>query len=536
MQKLMTNIMSTILILVVIADCFCSDAFAAGSSIAFDKSILCVDEMLTVTTRFSTSSSDPMFGLEGYITYDPSVIEFVSGNNCSLLTTGKIKFVLQSTEKTNLSETIKFNALKAGKSTISLGSLLYLNRNDKEQSLAGSSATISVSNHIYDNDCDASCNRCNSTRNTTHTYSYDCDKECNVCGNVRTADHTYDNDCDSLCNICNTSRITAHIFGDWATTKNATCTGSGNQRRICSICSMFEDKVIEALGHSFSDPIITKKASCTQTGVETGTCTRCNKKTTNTLPQIEHLFGEWTESLSATCTDGGIMLRKCASCNKEDKKITEKLGHNFDVPVVVKEPTISSTGIKEGKCKRCGQTTSEIIPCTTSDKNTGIDIESDEGTFSEGMSINITQITDNDSISVLSNIFNKISDKFTAYNIAAYLDGNQVQPNGSVKITFQIPDNFSQEIELYSVINGAATKLDVELSHDKNAVTTETEILGTIVICDLYKEMANNLQSNTPSPQETSPILWIICIAGGFVLIASSITITFVVAKRKFTK
>ncbi len=123
------------------------NVFAKGSSsIAFSKNTVTLKEALTVTARFSTSSGDPMYGLEGYITYDPKIVKFVSGDNCNLLTEGKVKIVLQSAGKVNLTEAIKFTALSAGKSTITLEQLVYVDKNDTEQSLSGASATVTVTN------------------------------------------------------------------------------------------------------------------------------------------------------------------------------------------------------------------------------------------------------------------------------------------------------------------------------------------------------------------------------------------------------
>ena len=117
---------------------------AAGSSIAFSKSKLTVGENLTVTVRFSTSSGDPMYGVEGYVTYDPSVIEFVSaGTGANLLTKGKVKLVLTAEGKTNISTTLKFKAIKAGQSTISAEQLVYAGE-EEEKMLKGSSAIVVV--------------------------------------------------------------------------------------------------------------------------------------------------------------------------------------------------------------------------------------------------------------------------------------------------------------------------------------------------------------------------------------------------------
>ena len=40
--------------------------------------------------------------------------------------------------------------------------------------------------HLYDNDCDTTCNDCGHIRIVSHIYSYACDTECDLCGAVRT--------------------------------------------------------------------------------------------------------------------------------------------------------------------------------------------------------------------------------------------------------------------------------------------------------------------------------------------------------------
>lgn len=69
--------------------------------------------------------------------------------------------------------------------------------------------------HSYDNNCDTSCNRCESPRNISHTYSNSCDTLCNICGDERDITHTYSNNCDNTCNICSTTRTPPHSSISW---------------------------------------------------------------------------------------------------------------------------------------------------------------------------------------------------------------------------------------------------------------------------------------------------------------------------------
>ena len=147
MKSIFKKSAAIILTVCVLLSILTINVFANGSSsVAFSKNTVNLKETLTVTARFSTSSGDPMYALEGYLTYDPKVIKFVSGDSCSLLTDGKVKFVLTSDGKINLSANVKFTALAAGKSTVALEQLIYVDKNDTEQSISGASATVTVTN------------------------------------------------------------------------------------------------------------------------------------------------------------------------------------------------------------------------------------------------------------------------------------------------------------------------------------------------------------------------------------------------------
>lgn len=145
--------------------------------------------------------------------------------------------------------------------------------------------------HIYDNNCDTDCNRCNTERTITHRYfpatctepricsvcgiesgdplghNYvwlnDRDEscgvdgikheECTLCRNIRSSEtvipatnkHIYDNDCDTSCNICGLTRTAEHIFGDYIYNNDATYTSDGTQTRTCSVCGWAETVTAE---------------------------------------------------------------------------------------------------------------------------------------------------------------------------------------------------------------------------------------------------------------------------------------------------
>ena len=70
--------------------------------------------------------------------------------------------------------------------------------------------TTTECTHTFSSACDATCNKCDYTREVPdHVYYNACDDDCDVCGAKREVTHTYDNDCDSKCNVCNATRTVA---------------------------------------------------------------------------------------------------------------------------------------------------------------------------------------------------------------------------------------------------------------------------------------------------------------------------------------
>ena len=211
---------------------------------------------------------------------------------------------------------------------------------------------LNVTKHLYDNDCDASCNRCNAKRSVAgHKYDDDYDTICNVCGDVRAIAHThaYDNDCDSTCNGCGeTRRVAGHKYdNDYDTTCNvcgdvraiahthtydndcdSTCNGCGETRSVsghiydnacdasCNVCG-----TIRAVSHDF------KAATCTE-------AKRCNVCGTTEGTPIEHSYGAYVTTTKAGFNKEGVKTSTCSLCKEAERTQT--------IPAV-KTPTLSKT-------------------------------------------------------------------------------------------------------------------------------------------------------------------------------------------------
>ena len=112
---------------------------------------------------------------------------------------------------------------------------------------------------------------------------------------------------------------TQHTFGEWNTTKAATCTTEGTQARTCEVCGKVETQTIKALGHK---EVVDKAvaATCTKTGLTEGKhCSVCNAviKAQETVPAKGHKYVDTV--VKPTYTAQGYTLHKCSVCGNSYK-------------------------------------------------------------------------------------------------------------------------------------------------------------------------------------------------------------------------
>ena len=167
----------------------------------------------------------------------------------------------------------------------------------------------------------------------------------------------------SHCSVCgavikaqDTIKATGHKFGNWTTTKSATCTESGTQIRKCETCGATESKSLSAKGHT---EVVDKAipATCTTDGKTEGShCSVCGAviKAQDTIKATGHKFGNWTTTKSATCTESGTQIRKCETCGATESKSLSAKGHTEVVDKAI-PATCTTDGKTEGShCSVCG--------------------------------------------------------------------------------------------------------------------------------------------------------------------------------------
>ncbi len=215
-----------------------------------------------------------------------------------------------------------------------------------------------------------------------------------------------------------------HSFGDWQTTKEATCTEAGSETRTCE-CGYFEERELAALGHDYVDGVcsrcgevdpeyippcghsserkeITLEATCTEPGKAKIYCEECGELLREEIiPANGHKFGNWQITKEATCTTSGTKTRVCQNCSKKQSETIAALGHKY----------------VNGTCSRCGATDSTTyrLKVSSSKRGTYFSQEYDSyinWTFS-------TQVEDL-AIKTFSNVFDKSKTNYLSVEIALY--------------------------------------------------------------------------------------------------------------------
>ena len=144
----------------------------------------------------------------------------------------------------------------------------------------------------------------------------------------------------STCGHEVTEGKTAHTFGDWTTTKEATCTEEGSKTGVCEVCKKEVTEKIDAKGHSYSESWKNDDKNHWKE------CTGCKEQ----LESAEHEY-DWTN-------DASIHWKECVCGAKKDEA-----EHNFGIWKVTTDPTASTEGTSKRVCDICNfEETKQIIP------------------------------------------------------------------------------------------------------------------------------------------------------------------------------
>jgi len=121
---------------------------------------------------------------------------------------------------------------------------------------------------------------------------------------------------------------TGHSFGSWIVIKDANCTESGSEQRICQSCRLSENRELPATGHSFRISVI--EPTCTEEGYTSRTCIYCSSNYTDTYTKpLGHNYGTWITTNAPTCTSYGGQMRQCTRCRNWETQVVPPTGHTY---------------------------------------------------------------------------------------------------------------------------------------------------------------------------------------------------------------
>ena len=154
---------------------------------------------------------------------------------------------------------------------------------------------------------------------------------------------------------------TEHTWGEWYSVVAHTCTAPGLERRVCSVCSKQENKVVPASHSEVSHSA--KAPTCTDIGWNAYvTCSKCDYTTYEEISPTGHSMGDWHVKAAPACTEEGVEERICTNgCNYTETRAIPATGHSYSDWNILVEPIPESAGFKSKVCSACGDEVFEMI-------------------------------------------------------------------------------------------------------------------------------------------------------------------------------
>lgn len=118
-----------------------------------------------------------------------------------------------------------------------------------------------------------------------------------------------------------------HEYGEWETTKAATCTENGAKERFCS-CGDKQEQTVPALNHTWGDWTVTKESTCAEQGEKEQICSACGEKKTEKIELGKHNYGEWKIVKEPSCKEEGKREHICTVCGVKETGVIAKVGHS----------------------------------------------------------------------------------------------------------------------------------------------------------------------------------------------------------------
>ena len=138
------------------------------------------------------------------------------------------------------------------------------------------------------------------------------------------------------------------------------------------------------------------------------------------------------------------------------------------------------------------------------DKTTGILLEAADGVFPKNTEIKVQKADDATNKTATEALVEK-AEKFVAFDITAICDNSAVQPNGKVKVTFNIPENFDiRRVALvYIDDNGGLEEINSKIDSVAKTITAELEHFSTYAVIETAEKKSDTINTKTDDTAKT---------------------------------
>lgn len=282
---------------------------------------------------------------------------------------------------------------------------------------------------------------------------------------------------------------TGHNFGEWTTTLEPTDFVAGSKSRTCSNCNEVETEVIPALDHEHTAVEIPAVApTCTETGLTAGSkCSTCEAiiVAQETVPVLEHIV-EHVAAKAATATEAGnVEYWYCTACEVvwlDEQRTTTATKEDVVIPATGE--TVIETPAEEG-----GES-SVII--------TGTGIVA-------GTKVEVTYKPAEEFANISVTVEGKQGSILQVADITLQLDGNKVQPDGSVQVKLLINEAL-RALENLEVVHIAAdgTVEVMNAVREGNYLVFDAKHFSNYAVVELKEEVVTEPEETTQAPEETT--------------------------------
>ena len=144
---------------------------------------------------------------------------------------------------------------------------------------------------------------------------------------------------------------------------------------------------------------------------------------------------------------------------------------------------------------------------TYTDTETNIKLDTTTEIVPVGTNLMVEEITEGNEYSTVVEILGDEVNNFVAYDIKLLSQGVEIQPNGNVKISLPIPENFDTSKLIVYRINEDGTKVKYNVTVEGEYAVFETDHFSTYVLAESNEQLQSNneIVDNTIVPDAQLP-------------------------------